>query len=1541
MADQDPSTPSSPTGPSGTADERLAALQNLEDGEAKKQSQMKWVDGANYGMLGADLGYGAYAAGTAATAAGATGAAAAGAAALAAVPAVVALGGAWLLGKIGVTGAVEKGAEWLGDKLGLSIGKGDPHPACVGDDIAHSSGFWGMVAGLAIGVAIGAAVAATVATGGLAGAVIVGACMAGGLSLGSGLAAASQSLGSNCGKIASGSGNVTFEGKAAARVTDIIACDKHPGPEPLVEGSLTITVNQLPLVRVGHSSHCSGKVNSGRKSVLIDKTTGQFGPKNPELTAGEEFFAGLVGGLLGAKLGGMVKGRAPGEPTKSAEREGVKDETATPCKDPIDVATGEMMELRTDVSIPGVLPLVLTRRYRTRSDDDGMLGPKWSVNWSQRLRWDDGHLVRFFDGGGLSITFEAPDAELNGINLREPRYRLEGTRAAPRILDDETRHILWFAPLVEGATSRIERIEDWSGNAIDFGYDAHGRLTTLRHTVGYWLVLAYLGGARTVSSVTLHEASGDAHRLVDYAYEDGMLAQVSSFQHGQFHYTYDMHGWMTSWRDTDKTEVRYAYDSAGRVVETGTREGYHTGRFIYEDGVTRVIDVDGEWRYEHNAEGLVTREVNPLGHVTQREWQLGRLASQTDALGRRTDFGYDDQGRLASMGDPAGGATLFKYDAQRRLAAVVQPTGDRLTLEYDDKHRLTARTEPDGNVKRYRYGEHGELLRVVDGEHETRYDYDAQLRLISTRLPTGAKLGTRFDALGRLLEETDAAGNVTRHDYAASLDNPRGNRAQTTLPDGSLHRIAYNSEGLAVASIDPLGRITRHSYGPFDLLTSTTDAAGHATRFEYDHATRPTRIINARAEAWEYRYDAAGRLVTEIDWGGRVSHYERDVAGRVVKKTWPDGGVWLYRYDDGDRPVAIDAGDVKLIYRYDTAGRMIAAAVQSGTTYVNRFRYDNKGRLIEEEQHGHRVQHAYDAQGRRNVRKTPHQETRYEYDALGALTQVGGLTIQRDALGRETGRQAGEFVLERQYDAVGRLQRQVAGPRTAFDALQAAPADALQQLTRQRYRYDAAGQLTQVDTDADSFTYMHDARGQVTTVGSIHQPAEHYAYDAARNIAAHGKQGPVDRHDYLAGGLPTQAGHIRYRYDARGRVIEKTVDQLGTGPRTWQYTWDGLNRLIGVRTPTNETWTYRYDAFGRRVEKRHVETGRAVRFLWDGYTLAERWEHRPDCTAGAATTWHFEPESFMPLAQECGERQYAVFSAPTGLPLEMYRTSGEKVWSARYSLWGKQLNEDPHADTQRIELDTSLRFAGQWADEESGLHYNVNRYYDPDSGCYLSIDPIAIGGGHRTQGYVQNPLREMDPLGLQPCLERYERYKQLRAEGYSAADAGRLSKTGEDGTLPSVPERDVKTAMKHREGNKQVVVDGQRWNLPKDTPTSSLPAKDTVGDTLQRATDDAANTWNPRRNLSVSERRAIAEAREKGEYWRANLLEQQAKGRWVETQVRNNPDVADLGLDWSRKGVDATDPLTGVNYDVMSGSQSNMVKHAKRMPDVMFRMITF
>ena len=69
----------------------------------------------------------------------------------------------------------------------------------------------------------------------------------------------------------------------------------------------------------------------------------------------------------------------------------------------------------------------------------------------------------------------------------------------------------------------------------------------------------------------------------------------------------------------------------------------------------------------------------------------------------------------------------------------------------------------------------------------------------------------------------------------------------------------------------------------------------------------------------------------------------------------------------------------------------------------------------------------------------------------------------------------------------------------------------------------------------------------------------------------------------------------------------------------------------------------------------------------------------------------------------------------------------------------------------------------------------------------------------------------------------------------------------------------------------------------------------------------------------------------------ARRWEGQARGRYVEAKLQERFQE----LNWSRKGVDAIDPKTGIKYEVLSGTEDNMARHGRRMSKEVFRLITF
>ncbi|ATZ13315.1 RHS domain-containing protein [Erwinia amylovora] len=229
-----------------------------------------------------------------------------------------------------------------------------------------------------------------------------------------------------------------------------------------------------------------------------------------------------------------------------------------------------------------------------------------------------------------------------------------------------------------------------------------------------------------------------------------------------------------------------------------------------------------------------------------------------------------------------------------------------------------------------------------------------------------------------------------------------------------------------------------------------------------------------------------------------------------------------------------------------------------------------------------------------------------------------------------------------------------------------------------------------------------------------------------------------------------------YRYDVWGNLVSRRH-----GLNEQHYTYDADNRLIRARGsgPQGEfSAHYHYDALGRRSRKEVTFAGKApqtTRFLWQGYRLLQ--EQRAN---GTRRTWSYDPESpWTPLAaiEQAGEGPQAdIYWLNTDLnsaPLEVTDADGRLRWSGQYDTFGRLQGQTTAGAAQRTGpvYDQPLRYAGQYADSETGLHYNLFRYYEPDVGRFTTQDPVGLAGGLNLYAYAPNPYGWVDPLGLSRC----------------------------------------------------------------------------------------------------------------------------------------------------------------------------------------------
>ena len=153
-----------------------------------------------------------------------------------------------------------------------------------------------------------------------------------------------------------------------------------------------------------------------------------------------------------------------------------------------------------------------------------------------------------------------------------------------------------------------------------------------------------------------------------------------------------------------------------------------------------------------------------------------------------------------------------------------------------------------------------------------------------------------------------------------------------------------------------------------------------------------------------------------------------------------------------------------------------------------------------------------------------------------------------------------------------------------------------------------------------------------------------------------------------------------------------------------------------------------------------------TRFLWEGFRLLQ--EIHDDVPL---TYIYSDAESYEPLARIDGTKDPDIFwfhCQPNGTPERMTDREGHIRWEGQNSAWGKLLHESIPQETGYAQ---NLRMQGQYLDRETGLHYNLFRYYDPDSARFTRQDPIGLAGGINLYAYAPNALSWVDPRGLTAC----------------------------------------------------------------------------------------------------------------------------------------------------------------------------------------------
>ena len=830
-------------------------------------------------------------------------------------------------------------------------------------------------------------------------------------------------------------------------------------------------------------------------------------PGGKLLKAGKTAVKGLKGAKSAKSLSKASNAAAKGSKSaKNASKTASRGNKAKcPGGEPIDMATGEMINFVTDVRIDGMLPMVVDRNNSSDLDTSMVFGPGWNTSLDTRIEVCSNKILMMSpDGAILEFPLAPADGSevvANGrpwrLSFVDGAYRVrniqEGITWVFAITDSEFGDRRPDAPIqdftVTGDAPKnvVHQVEDTEvsnsfvnvlspGSVADtFGLGVEIRLSTVVHHSGAWIeydyeqttghlvamrrsdgtILEFKWHNRIHRLLSIWVKNEETHpgeepmRLASYNYDGkGRLLKVINSAAGALRYYYDDADRPCRWTDRNGYSYYYRFDDQGRVISQVGTGGMFPNVVVWLPDEGEDAPEDGTVCVILECAGEFHGDPAEIGDSCINEYfdrlenlPLANLLREKGLVGA----GLTGRGRTGARDDESW--TISDELLHDEFLGVIRPKVYRSTPAGDVWRIVT----PEGTVKDWEYNQYHQVVKETSN--------------------TGVVVRVVYDEYG----------TITQFDFGDDT-------AETIVPGAW-------GEPVQVTGRD--GLITEYEVDPAGFVTAVTDPTGVRLEYEYEwRATGlvPLAVIDSQGLVQVTECDNAGRPLASVDPAGRRSSVIRDVRGLITETIDPVGNTTTIEYSpEGWATKVINPDGSERSASYDGEGNQIGFVNEAGATTTAKYTvFDRLCEIITVD--GGVTKYSYNTQMEPiTVTNADGHTWRFEYDLDGEVikeTDYNGLVTEthRSQDGLRVDIIDGEGTITTHYDIFGLLTE----VHEIDDVV--------------RFTRDKLGEITQVSNKWSTVNYQHDEYNrpisEVTTLYSGERSTITLHYDADATIDA-------------------------------------------------------------------------------------------------------------------------------------------------------------------------------------------------------------------------------------------------------------------------------------------------------------------------------------------------------------------------------------------------------------------------------------------------------